>query len=191
LVWILQRAAKTVVFDSLDTWFVGRYDALADFSAPAPTEGYFGPTNLSMNTDSWLWDMGDGTQYTDFEPTHFYTTDGAYTVQLIASQAGCLESDTAEMEVVVELETGINQSIPAATSLLSYQQDWALLTVLANDPDMMLQVVDLQGRLCLSQNLSVTGSNSLSLAHLATGTYVVRIFRSDKELESQMLRVIH
>lgn len=187
----IRGAAKTVVFDSLDTWFVGRYDALADFSATSLSDGHFGLTNLSVNTDSWLWDMGDGTQYTDFEPTHFYTIEGDYTVQLIASQADCLKSDTAEMELVVEVEISIDPNNPGSPSLLSYRQDQALLTVLANEPDLMLHVVDLQGRLCYSHHLTAAGNTSLSLAHLPNGSYAVRIFRSGIEVENQVLRVIH
>jgi hypothetical protein len=66
-----------------------------------------------------------------------------------------------------------------------------MLTVLALEPDLMLQVVDLHGRLCYSQHLSAAGQTSLSLAHLPNGTYAVRLFRSGIELENQVLRVIH
>ncbi|MEM6316287.1 MAG: PKD domain-containing protein [Bacteroidota bacterium] len=42
-------------------------------------------TNLSVDADSYLWDFGDGTISTDFEPTHTYATGGTKTVCLIVT----------------------------------------------------------------------------------------------------------
>ncbi len=55
------------------------------------------PDDVSMN---FYWDFGDGNTSNDEEPQHFYSSDGQYTVQLIAvSGAGC--SDTIVKQVKV------------------------------------------------------------------------------------------
>jgi len=42
-------------------------------------------TDASTNTNSWMWDFGDGNTSTMQNPTHTYATTGTYTVCLTAS----------------------------------------------------------------------------------------------------------
>ncbi|MFH2095679.1 MAG: PKD domain-containing protein, partial [Bacteroidota bacterium] len=41
-------------------------------------------TDTSINADSWYWDFGDTTYSSDQNPVHIYTSNGTYTVMLIA-----------------------------------------------------------------------------------------------------------
>jgi len=59
-------------------------------------------TNLSEDADSFLWDFGDNTTSTEFEPTHFYAEPGIYEVTLLAEDSeGCLGPDSTIIEVEV------------------------------------------------------------------------------------------
>ena len=65
---------------------------VADFSAtPIPVCGrqlvYF--TNLTVPSDEWLWDFGDGTTSIQPNPTHSYSDTGYFDVRLIATNNGC------------------------------------------------------------------------------------------------------
>jgi gliding motility-associated-like protein len=52
-------------------------------------------TNTSLAGETWLWDFGDGTTSTAFEPVHTYTAAGTYNVVLIANNPNtCNLSDT-------------------------------------------------------------------------------------------------
>jgi len=42
-------------------------------------------SNFSVDTDTWLWDFGDGQQSTVFDPEHTFEQPGTYTVSLTAS----------------------------------------------------------------------------------------------------------
>lgn len=42
-------------------------------------------SNNSLNATDYLWDMGDGTSYTDEEPNHTFANPGNFPIQLIAS----------------------------------------------------------------------------------------------------------
>ncbi len=52
--------------------------------------------NNSLGGMTWLWDLGDGTFSTDFEPVHTYTNVGSYNVRLIAYDTStCNKVDTS------------------------------------------------------------------------------------------------
>ena len=71
----------------------------ADFSAPdvclAITTAF---TDLSISGGSgiasWYWDFGDGSTSTSQHPTHLYTTDSTYNVQLTVTDSSSCASDT-------------------------------------------------------------------------------------------------
>ncbi len=65
---------------------------IANFSAaPIPVCGtqpvYF--SNLTVPSNEWLWDFGDGGTSTLQNPTHSYTDTGYFTIRLIATNNGC------------------------------------------------------------------------------------------------------
>ncbi len=52
--------------------------------------------NVSLGGLSWLWDLGDNTTSTDFEPVHTYNQVGSYNVRLIAyDSTTCNKVDTS------------------------------------------------------------------------------------------------
>lgn len=57
--------------------------------------------NSSVTADEWLWNFGDGNTATQSDPSHFYSTEGTFTVTLIATdnQTGC--TDTVTQDLVV------------------------------------------------------------------------------------------
>jgi PKD repeat protein len=56
-------------------------------------------TNNSLDATSYNWSFGDGGTSTASDPTHTYTSDGAYTIELIASNS--CGSDTITEEIVI------------------------------------------------------------------------------------------
>ncbi len=75
--------------------------------APGPTAGFtvsvngFNAafTNTSSNTNTYLWDFGDGNTGNEQSPQHTYAADGTYTVTLIAS--GPCGADTFSQSITV------------------------------------------------------------------------------------------
>ena len=52
-------------------------------------------TNLSSNSDSCLWDFGDGTFSNEINPVHIYNSFGNYNVKLISyGNNNCIDNDT-------------------------------------------------------------------------------------------------
>lgn len=73
-------------------------------------------TNTSTGTFlSFLWDMGDGTTYTDTSITHTYSTPGTYDVTLVVfSDPGCFPNDTATFAVTLDPITPVVAAFTAA-----------------------------------------------------------------------------
>lgn len=72
-------------------------------------------SNRSFGASSFIWDFGDGTTSTAFEPIHDYTEEGIYDITLIASNSsGC--TDTTTLQSAVRVEKGSQLLIPNAFS---------------------------------------------------------------------------
>ena len=82
--------------------------------------------NDSENGDVYEWHFGDNSPTSnEFEPTHFYTDPGTYTVMLVVSDAaGCYSPDTAYIDVEIQLleaEAGaLSDTICPGTSVELY-----------------------------------------------------------------------
>lgn len=74
---------------------VVEFEYTPEFSCTAPTTVDF--TNLTTDALAltYNWDFGDGTTSTDENPSHTYTTDGTFPIQLTATNSqGCFSSQT-------------------------------------------------------------------------------------------------
>lgn len=100
---IIRNAVKSIVYDHLSDWFVGRYTPHSDFNYVIEN----GINQIKINNkttqyaDSFIWDFGDGTTSTDFLPTHNYTADGSYSIKLISYKCYLGENHESIMERVV------------------------------------------------------------------------------------------
>ncbi len=56
-------------------------------------------TDTSQNATSWNWDFGDGTNSTEQNPVHAYSTTGNYTVNLTVSNANGTSSTSSTINV--------------------------------------------------------------------------------------------
>jgi gliding motility-associated-like protein len=71
--------------------------------------------NRSFGATSYLWDFGDGTTSTLFEPIHKYNSAGTFDIMLVATNAGGCR-DTALIESAVAVIEGAKLLIPNAFS---------------------------------------------------------------------------
>lgn len=75
----------------------------SDVNGCAPFEVQF--ENFSVG-DIFLWDFGDGTTSTEFEPSHIYEDPGNYTISLIASDSlSCNLADTSYFDIQISVPT--------------------------------------------------------------------------------------
>lgn len=103
----------------------------ANFEASSTTtcDGSISFTDLSTNIPyGWAWNFGDGGTSVAKNPTHTYTTDGIYTVRLIATNA--YGTDTITMTNLIEVDTEKNLAAASCTpSTLGYCCGYGIYTV--------------------------------------------------------------
>lgn len=72
-----------------------------EFSLPIET---MTTNNTSVGAVSYIWDFGDGSTSTEFNPSHLYSSIGIYTVQLTAiNQYGCTDIAFDEIRTTADL----------------------------------------------------------------------------------------
>ena len=92
---------------------------VADFDAPstgcAPFSVTFDNLSLQQSQTTFLWDFGDGTTSTQFEPTHIYNIPGVYTIKLYVSDSlTCNLGDSIVTEITILNNT--NSTLPPVTN---------------------------------------------------------------------------
>jgi gliding motility-associated-like protein len=92
---------------------------IADFDVPtsgcAPFSVTFDNLSIQQSSTKFLWDFGDGTTASTFEPSHTYNNAGVYTVKLLVTDAAtCNLGDSVTLEITVLNNT--NSNLPDAIS---------------------------------------------------------------------------
>lgn len=166
----LQLSASTATLDSLEQWGIRgpQEQSIANFSM-----FNFDPeiqlTNSSWRATSYSWNFGDGNSSTDVDPTHVYSANGTYTVQLIA-YSEC-NSDTLEQQININ-----------TANIITNEEAQLLLKQYA-DGDVIVSGMTVPSEVALySQNgqlLEMKKSYSVSalfeLSKYGNGVYLIRI----------------
>lgn len=164
---ILQNAANTTVFDSLDTWNIAPMSeyTLADFTFinSNPTVDFI---NESDHATNYQWNFGDNQFSTDENPSHTYSGPGIYTVELI-SNSPC-DSDTITYDVEI-VSLGLN-SMTSTDFVLKNNQN-GLFSVVSDLKLVDGSVWSLEGkRLPIEMD-----NNSFDLSTLSSGLYLITV----------------
>lgn len=168
---IIRDAAKAVVFDSLSSWNIGRFDPVS-LASPTITPPYtVSWLNQSQRAESYLWDFGDGITSTAIDPIHSYSDSGTYTVTLIASR--CSLSDTFFIPVSTTNSIGIEE-LTEATSWKIYPNPFVDVLDLSCSRvfrSLQVKLLDVQGRILFSEYGASGTHYSLRCPGLASGFY--------------------
>lgn len=118
----LYGACSPEVEATTDAWYAvgvgGPYvsEVIAAMS-PSGTESCSAPftvnfSNTSNNGQTFEWDFGDGNTSSDVNPSHTYTADGTYTVELIADGGACGMDTTLYVDLII-----VDGALPCAVDL--------------------------------------------------------------------------
>lgn len=189
---IIRATAKAVVFDSLPSWNIGKFDVRADFSYQhsliQPAVSF---QNASTYATNYVWHFGDGDSSTQAQPIHSYPDSTAlYEVVLIASHCG-MSDTTRQMVQVIGSNTAIS-SESALSFVLFPQPAYSVVHIRsaifeANTCE--IRLYNAQGQRVLTQTASHESTQHIDISHLASGCYYVEIFSETSERLSQQLLI--
>ena len=168
---VLQNAANTTVFDSLDTWNI---EPMSEFTQSEFSFMNNNPSvdfsNESEHATNYIWNFGDSQSSIEENPSHTYSTLGTFTVELIANSP--CDSDTVSYDVEIT-SLGIND-IESNGFVLKNDQN-GLFSIVSNSIIISGEVISLDGK-----KLSVEMiNNSFDLSTLPSGLYLINILTKD------------
>lgn len=137
----LQEAAALSVLDSLSTWHLRPKSDITIANFTSTNSGYTVDfQNESWRATSYSWNFGDGINSTDENPSHTYTTNGTYTVELIAESV--CGNDTTSALINLPL-LGLNEN-ESSFELIHSGENQYRLTSNSNLKEVIL--LDINGR---------------------------------------------
>ncbi len=112
---IIKTATKSLVFDQMLNWYIGKYVPNSNFSYIIGA----GTNQIVINNveptyrNSVNWDFGDGTTSTAMLPTHSYATNGNYTIRLTSNKCYLGQNLTSIFERTVNFCSHTNTILPS------------------------------------------------------------------------------
>ena len=209
-IWIGETISFQISAD--DTLWVEAIDTSGGCSGPrtfvtvtllsAPVASFTADTSAcptvvftDASTDSpssWFWDFGDGNTSSMQSPGHTYASRGPFTVSLDATNA--CGTSSSSLTVDIFCIAGLEELAGIASQILVYANpNNGIFNVGFTDmraEKLVMQVVDLQGKVLLDRNLSGNKgdfTSRISLTNPSKGIYFVRIIADGKTFSRKVI----
>lgn len=142
--------------------------------------------NNSQNAASYLWDFGDGSQSTDFNPYHVYATTGQFEVSLVSVPAQCT-SDTSLQTIVVMPISAIDDHNMSSIHLFPNPAGEFISTSFSFDDETIYVITETSGRIVL-QGILHAAENTISLKNLSQGVYIITFENGDNLMRGMFVK---
>ena len=166
---VLQQLAEDMVMDSLDNWFVGHQDVVADASYNVLGSGVAEFIQSSANATEHYWDFGNGQTSTESNPTHNFLGATVAEVEYIASSE--CGSDTIQLEVLFGPFSVEENPLYEIDVIV---QDNRILTSNDLNSDLTISIFDLSGKVILAESIGANTQSTIDI-NLNKGLYLIRL----------------
>lgn len=174
----IRNAVKTLVFDQLSTWYIGKHVPSSDFqfSIGKGTNEVQLMGNTPIYKDSFVWDFGDGSPLSKvLNPTHSYQANGSYTIRLTSYKCYLGQVNATVVEKPVRFCSHTHTISPSDTIICPNKT-----VVLSTQPADQYQWLDFFGE-------PIAGATNQSLK-VSPGQYsVLTTLNGCTELSTQVL----
>lgn len=178
----LQAAAALTVLDSLDFF---NLRPISEHTQANFSFSYFDPSfvfyNESTKATNYYWDFGDGFNSTNENPTHAYSLNGDYTVQLIA-ESPC---DTDTIVEIVNFDIVSVMDVQLEEIQISTLSP-GIFVIMANSSCSDFQLISIEGKHVELNNLE-NGNVKVDISNQPLGVYFLT-FRNDNT--EQVIRLM-
>ena len=180
----IKAAAKTVVYDSLINWNVGKFKPVACFTYTIQGCTVLFDASCSLNSSHYSWDSGDGvTPITNgLTISHSYPGPGNYDVTLTLSHCGQTVDTTF---TVSPCTVGLSETSVEKTNLIYPNPAHDVLQLVNPESKdiKMIKIIDMKGQTFISYNTDFP--NEISISNLAKGMYFFQLITNSGGLYSQ------
>ncbi len=146
----------------------------ADFSINL-IENMISTSNSSLNSDTWLWDFGDGNLSTEFEPTHTYSSNGTYLVSMIAMNL-CY-ADTFTTEIIVDITSVLDYTLQTQYKISPNPgREHFSLSSSSNFEDTKINILNINGKSVKKRFINSQAKEiTILMNEFPSGMYIVQI----------------
>ena len=181
-----------IIRDTINVTSAGSFSA----GISAPTSGILTvPVNFTDNctpaATSWHWDFGDSQGTSSLQsPSHAYQSMGIFTVTLVASNGGCTDTTTHEINIVV---VGSIESADLGIHFKSYPNpnagDFVVDINLDNPAPLSMELLDMTGRVVYHRDFGhiYTHNEAISVPDLSSGIYLIKLEKEGKSVFGKMV----
>lgn len=174
---IVKAAVNQVVFQQFPAWYIGKYDAKADFEVTGD-DSTLTFTAEAQEGATYSWDFGDGNTADGVSATHTFAA-GSHSISLTVSLCGTSETITQTVVVSALSTNDLKNSNfkiypnPASTIL-------NISTKLSTE--FQASVYDMLGRKC---NVPSNDGQTLDVSELESGSYLI-VISQESNVEKQV-----
>jgi PKD repeat protein len=148
-------------------------------------------TDMSSVTGSsipvtYSWDFGDTGTSTDQNPTHLYTTNGNFTVELTVTDS--CGTDVTSQTVTIG-SVGIDE-VNINTIKVFPNPSVDVLNIQSENPMTKIQVYAIDGRVVTQQSLK-QNATTVSTADLSNGHYILNITLNNGQVLRKKIEILH
>ena len=184
LVVVNELGEDEIVKDSLVTIL---NPPMPQFTTQVEEDGTVQFTNLSENSDTYIWSFGDGNSSTEENPMHQYDRSGLYFATLNAYNEACATANTKAVNILL---TSTNR-IDGKVSIIAYpnpvQSNLTIATEGLNGQNVTLHLLDMQGRLLYQTNINQSNT-MMDMSAYAAGQYIVQLVGKDWQVSQQIMK---
>ncbi len=175
----IRTAVKSIVYDSLLKWQIGKYDPVSAFNFHISGNKEIQFNNASTNAIDFLWDFGDNTTSSDHSPLHIYTQEGIYDVKLTAYS--CNDANTSTQQIVMGDPFESISFYPNPTS--SY--------LFIGIPDSLIQHIsmfNMLGQEFQPAHIAEANKTKIDLSAFPAGIYFVSVLANGNRFTKKIVR---
>lgn len=180
----IRNAAKVVVFDAMNLWYIGAYDPKSDYAYVNSGINAVTFQNNSINATDYLWDFNDGSTSITPNPTHIFSAPGLYDISLISNN--CNHSDTVVNSVTV-LNTGINENAITSDFAIFPNPATDIIKIQTLNENNLLTHIELKntlGETVFSKKIEYAVNFNIDTQGLPKGYYFLIITSKNNSLKS-------